>query len=191
MVSAAAEAGAALKEDQMADLYTMAVLEPAEGGGFGVYFPHFDGCISFGHTPVEATRNAEEALIMHIEGMIEDGLPLPQDTELIPEGVHAPKGGYFAVVRAPRPDRVVRANLTFDEGLLQRIDRAAERENTTRSAWLAKAAREALSGKAPSAPDREAMQRVLSAMLAAAPHLQVAARQEAVERALQAAHKDA
>ncbi|MBB2182379.1 type II toxin-antitoxin system HicB family antitoxin [Lachnospiraceae bacterium MD1] len=33
----------------------LVVLEPSDDGGFGVYFPHLPGCISYG-------SNAEEAI---------------------------------------------------------------------------------------------------------------------------------
>lgn len=45
---------------------------------YGVDFPDFPGCITAGNTREEARQRAEEALLFHITGMLEDG-------ELIPE----------------------------------------------------------------------------------------------------------
>lgn len=46
--------------------------------GFGVYFPDLPGCTSGGNSVEEAIRNAHEALTLHINGMIEDDIPLPE-----------------------------------------------------------------------------------------------------------------
>ena len=44
---------------------------------YGVSFPDFPGCIATGRTLEEAKANAEEALALHIAGMLEDGEPIP------------------------------------------------------------------------------------------------------------------
>ena len=46
-------------------------------GNFGVVFPDFIGCVSAGDTLVEVTAMAHEALQLHVDGMIDDGDPLP------------------------------------------------------------------------------------------------------------------
>lgn len=45
---------------------------------FGVSFPDFPGCISAGETLAEAAALAQEALLAHIELMVEDGDPIPE-----------------------------------------------------------------------------------------------------------------
>jgi predicted RNase H-like HicB family nuclease len=52
---------------------------------FGVDFPDFPGCISAGATLDEARHMAQEALELHLAGMIEDGeaLPVPSSLEAI------------------------------------------------------------------------------------------------------------
>lgn len=45
---------------------------------YGVEFPDFPGCITAGRDLEEARTLAEEALRFHIEGMLEDGEPLPR-----------------------------------------------------------------------------------------------------------------
>ncbi|GHU32496.1 hypothetical protein FACS1894172_09210 [Spirochaetia bacterium] len=69
----------------MARLTYLAVLEYNGKNGYGVYFPDVLGCISYGDTVEEALRMAAEALELHISGIIEDGDPLPERTDTIPE----------------------------------------------------------------------------------------------------------
>ena len=57
----------------MRKLTYLAVLEPSDDGGFGVYFPDLPGCISYGSDLEEAIANAKEALELHIYGMEKDG----------------------------------------------------------------------------------------------------------------------
>lgn len=45
--------------------------------GFGISFPDFPGCISVGKSREDAIRRGAEALAFHVDGMIEDGEPIP------------------------------------------------------------------------------------------------------------------
>lgn len=47
---------------------------------FGVDFPDFPGCVTAGSTLDEAREMAEEALALHVEGLLEDGESLPDPT---------------------------------------------------------------------------------------------------------------
>lgn len=126
-----------------------AILEPDEEGGYGVVLPDFPGCVSVGRDAEEATRNALEALLLHIEGMIEEGLDLPE-----PSAPDAPFPDWLVGLEPSRCVRVllpvelaekpVRVNIMIEEGLLARIDRMAELRGQTRSALLAQAARRML-----------------------------------------------
>jgi predicted RNase H-like HicB family nuclease len=60
----------------------IALLRKDADSDFGVDFPDFPGCITAGQSPEEARRAAAEALIFHIEGMTEDGEPLPDASSL-------------------------------------------------------------------------------------------------------------
>ena len=51
--------------------------------GSGIGFPDFPGCISDGSTVEDAIRRGGEALAIHIEGMMEDGLPIPEPRSAI------------------------------------------------------------------------------------------------------------
>ena len=45
--------------------------------GYGISFPDFPGCISVGTTREDALRHGAEALAFHVEGLVEDGSPIP------------------------------------------------------------------------------------------------------------------
>jgi predicted RNase H-like HicB family nuclease len=55
------------------------VIEDA-GNNFSVFSPDLPGCVATGATRDEAERNMYEAIQMHIEGLREDGLPIPVST---------------------------------------------------------------------------------------------------------------
>jgi predicted RNase H-like HicB family nuclease len=43
------------------------ILEPQEGGGYTVYAPSLQGCISEGNTREEALHNIKEAIELYLE----------------------------------------------------------------------------------------------------------------------------
>jgi predicted RNase H-like HicB family nuclease len=49
------------------------VFEPLEEGGFHVYAPDLPGLHTQGDDIDDATRNAQEALALYVEGLREDG----------------------------------------------------------------------------------------------------------------------
>lgn len=110
---------------------------------YGVSFPDFPGCVSAGATLDEARAGAEEALALHIEGMIEDGEAIPDPTSL--EDVMADaenRDGVAILVKAlPLDQRSIRVNVTFSEDVLRQIDNFAQRAGFTRSGFLAVAAK--------------------------------------------------
>lgn len=52
------------------------VIENA-GGNFSAYVPDLPGCIATGSTAAEAEEQIREAIEFHLEGMKEDGTPIP------------------------------------------------------------------------------------------------------------------
>jgi antitoxin HicB len=44
-------------------------LVPLEDGGYTVVVPALPGCISYGETAAEATHNAREAIMLHLENL--------------------------------------------------------------------------------------------------------------------------
>ena len=45
--------------------------------------PDLPGCVATGYTIEEAEREIREAIEFHIEGMVEDGLPIPPPTSTV------------------------------------------------------------------------------------------------------------
>lgn len=56
-------------------VYT-AVVEKADAN-YSAYLPDIPGCVATGNTAREALQRLTEALKMHLEGMIEDGIEPP------------------------------------------------------------------------------------------------------------------
>ncbi len=55
----------------------LVVVEKA-GNNFSAYVPDLPGCVATGTTVEDTQRNIREAVAMHIEGLREDGLPVPE-----------------------------------------------------------------------------------------------------------------
>ena len=45
---------------------------------FGAYAPDLPGCVAVGETRAEVKKLIHEAIEFHVEGMREDGLPIPE-----------------------------------------------------------------------------------------------------------------
>lgn len=120
----------------------IALLRKQADSDFGVEFPDFPGCITAGVTLEDARRMAAEALLFHVEGMMEDGDPIPQPSGL-DEVLTDPRFADTAAVLVDVPirrQRSVRVNISVPEDVLQAIDRVTD----NRSRFLAEAAREKL-----------------------------------------------
>ena len=57
------------------------VIEPTETG-FSAYVPDLPGCIAAGETEAEVRTLIRDAIRFHVEGLREDGLPVPQPTSV-------------------------------------------------------------------------------------------------------------
>ena len=118
------------------------IVHKDESSDYGVSFPDFPGCISAGSTPDELQQMAEEALALHIEGLLEDGeaIPTPMALDDAKRSDMAKDAVAFLFVRGIVPGKPTRVNIMMDSGLLAAIDRIA----SNRSAFLASAARHEL-----------------------------------------------
>ena len=45
---------------------------------YSAYVPDLPGCVATGETRAEAARHIREAISFHLEGLREDGVPLPE-----------------------------------------------------------------------------------------------------------------
>ncbi|MDP2762271.1 MAG: type II toxin-antitoxin system HicB family antitoxin [Sideroxyarcus sp.] len=50
---------------------------------YSAYVPDLPGCVATGFTVEETEREIREAIGFHIEGLIEDGLPIPQPASIV------------------------------------------------------------------------------------------------------------
>jgi predicted RNase H-like HicB family nuclease len=124
----------------------IALLRKDPRSDFGVDFPDFPGCTTAGSTLEETRRMAAEALEFHIEGMLEEGLPIPPPSALDaimadPENADAVP---FPVTTPNRSPKAVRVNVTIPEPDLKAIDAHARRIGLTRSGFLTWAAKRAM-----------------------------------------------
>jgi predicted RNase H-like HicB family nuclease len=55
----------------------LVVIEKANNN-YSAYSPDLPGCVATGSTREEAEKNIYEAIEMHVQGLIEDNLPIPK-----------------------------------------------------------------------------------------------------------------
>ena len=128
----------------MSALLYPAVIERTKTG-FAVFFPGL-ACGGAGETMAEAVADAERGLAAHLDAVRDSGIEIPPPAEIDKIKVDRDFDEVARVlVRYEPPAQSVRINITMDEGLLKRVDAAAEREGYTRSGFLANAARRCLS----------------------------------------------
>jgi predicted RNase H-like HicB family nuclease len=53
------------------------VIEPTQTG-FSAYSPNLPGCVSTGKTREEIEQNMQEAIELHLEGLRDEGYPVPE-----------------------------------------------------------------------------------------------------------------
>ena len=58
------------------------VIEKAESN-YSAYVPDLPGCIATGATVAETEAQIREAIEFHLEGLREDGLPIPQPSSKV------------------------------------------------------------------------------------------------------------
>ncbi|KJF66727.1 MULTISPECIES: type II toxin-antitoxin system HicB family antitoxin [Rhizobium] len=114
---------------------------------YGVSFPDFPGVVTAGTDLDDARRMAEEALALHVEGMIEDGeaIPEPCSLEAIMADPENKDGVAILVSLKTGSKKSVRLNITLPEDVLKEIDAFAEAKGLTRSGFLARAAKHEIS----------------------------------------------
>ena len=121
----------------------LAVVHKDEGSAYGIHFPDIPGVFSAADDADRIVANAVEALRLYGEDI---ELPEPSShadivaRDDVREALSA--GAYLVSVPLIDTDTaVVRANVTFERGVLRAIDEAAEARGITRAAFLASAAR--------------------------------------------------
>lgn len=121
-------------------------------GAWGARIPDLPGCYGAGASAEDAIRDVASAAREWIEHQAIGARTLPTirtTAEILAAGEIDIAAGEAAVIVPVLIDdgRTVRANLTFDAGLLRAIDLAATQRGLTRSAFLASAAREKIAAR--------------------------------------------
>ena len=58
------------------------VIEDA-GENLAAYVPDLPGCVATGDSKLEVERLIREAIVIHLEGMVEDGLAIPEPSSRV------------------------------------------------------------------------------------------------------------
>ncbi len=127
--------------------YPIAIEPGDDSHAFGVTVPDLHGCFSAGDTLDEAMEQAKEAIMLHIEGLLDDGEPIPAPNTLsVLQAQDEYAGRVWAVVDvdlSQLDDVTERVNITLPRRVLHAIDEAARKAGETRSGFIARAGVEA------------------------------------------------
>ncbi|ACI57322.1 protein of unknown function UPF0150 [Rhizobium leguminosarum bv. trifolii WSM2304] len=123
--------------------YFIALVHKDSDSAFGISFPDLPAVFSAADEEEDLTANAIEALRLWAE---DETLPMPSSYDEISsrQDIREQLAAGAFLTRVPFIEdttRTVRANVTFDKGMLEAIDKAAKERGLTRSAFLASAAR--------------------------------------------------
>ncbi len=59
-------------------MYRYLIIIEKANANFSAYSPDLPGCIATGKTQADVTRNMHDAIEMHLQGLREDNLPIPE-----------------------------------------------------------------------------------------------------------------
>lgn len=60
-----------------------AIIVERAGQNYAAYVPDLPGCVATGDTVEETEQLLREAIEIHLAGMIEDGIPIPEPSSLV------------------------------------------------------------------------------------------------------------
>jgi predicted RNase H-like HicB family nuclease len=63
-------------------MYRFLIVIEKANGNYSAYCPDLPGCVATGKTLEEIERNMHEAVEMHVQGMLEDKMPIPESVTL-------------------------------------------------------------------------------------------------------------
>ena len=117
---------------------------------YGVSFPDFPGVVTAGKDLDDARAMAEEALALHIDGLLEDREAIPEASSLEEIMSDPDNKDGVAILVAVKTGSVkcVRVNVTLPEDVLTQIDKFAKERGLSRSGFLAQAAKKILEEEA-------------------------------------------
>ena len=128
--------------------YPIAIESADKRHAYGVVVPDLPGCFSAGDTLEETLTNAQEAILLHLEGLLDDSRAIPEPSDLAKlQRKRSYRGWTWAVVDVDLSelgDKAARINITLPQRILRAVDRHARRSGETRSGFLARAAVDAM-----------------------------------------------
>jgi predicted RNase H-like HicB family nuclease len=122
------------------------VIHKDEASDYGVTVPDLPGCFSSGKALEEALDNVKEAILCHVEGLVNDGEALPEPAP-IERHKENPEyaDGIWAVVSVDLSElsgKAKRVNITVPERFLIQFDNFARKKGESRSGLFVSAAME-------------------------------------------------
>jgi len=127
-------------------LFALAIEKGDDKHAYGVTVPDIPGCFSAGDTFEEAVKNAREAIEGHLEVLCEDGVDIPQASDISVHIGNPEFDGYvWALVDVditPYLGKSQKVNVTLPDLLIKQIDDVVARVPAykSRSGFLATAA---------------------------------------------------
>jgi len=108
---------------------------------WGVTVPDLPGCFSAGDTLEEAMDQAREAILLHVEGLLDDEQPIPAPQAIeVYQSKREFKGRIWALVEvdlSQLEDVTERINITLPRRVLNKLDAAARAAGESRSGYIA------------------------------------------------------
>ena len=133
--------------------YPIAIETADKRHAYGVVVPDLPGCFSAGDTLEEALVNAQEAILLQLEALLDEGESVPEPSKLtVLQRKRVFRGWTWAVVDVDLSelgDKAARINITLPQRILRAVDVHARRSGETRSGFLARAAIDAMRKPAP------------------------------------------
>jgi predicted RNase H-like HicB family nuclease len=128
--------------------YPVAIETGDSSHAYGVVVPDLPGCFSAGDTLDEAFTNSREAILLHLEGLLDAGKPFPAATPIEQlQKKRSYRGWIWAVIDVDASelgDKAARINITLPQRILRAVDIHAKKQGETRSGFLARAAVDAM-----------------------------------------------
>ncbi|MBF0294144.1 MAG: type II toxin-antitoxin system HicB family antitoxin [Magnetococcales bacterium] len=125
--------------------YPIAIEPGDREHAFGVVVPDLPGCFSAADSMDQVMESAREAILLHMEGMVAEGIAFPAMQPLENHMANPDFNGWiWAMIEVDDirdANQTIRVNVTLPKGLLSRIDTYASSRHLTRSGFLADAAR--------------------------------------------------
>lgn len=124
-----------------------AAIHKDSSSDYTALFPGVPGCITAADTLEELDAMAREALQGHLDVSRDYGDPIPAPLDLAAVKAHKDAKGaefFIAVTVQVEGGKAARLNITMPEELVEEVDAYSKRRGLTRSAFLARAARQAM-----------------------------------------------